>query len=239
LTDVGDSGLLLPIALVGVGTLWFFHSHRLAWLLLRSVLLAGVLITALKVLFLSCAAHWAPGLSSPSGHACLSAVVYGTLATLIASGRPVLARAAIYLFTAAFVGAIAVSRVVLGVHTWLEVLVGLSVGVVAQIWFAWSYVHMAPLRIDLKIFGAALIATLLVAFGIRLPAESLIRHLAKRLGEKCMAAAPSPVPRPGYAALSYLPIPARGAPPAPAGSAVQPLLSSASTSSASSRAVWS
>jgi membrane-associated phospholipid phosphatase len=212
-TDAGDSGVLLPIALVGVGTLWFFHSHRLAWLLMRSVLLAGVLITALKVLFLSCAAHWAAGLSSPSGHACLSAVVYGTLATLIAAGRPVAVRAAIYLGTALFVAAICVSRVTLGVHTWLEVGVGLGVGALAQVWFAWSYARMAPLRIDLKTFGAALMATLLVAFGIRLPAESLIRHLAKRLGEKCVAVAPA---TPG---------------------AVQPPLSSASTSSASNRAV--
>jgi membrane-associated phospholipid phosphatase len=193
-TDAGDSGVLLPIALVGVGTLWFFHSRRLAWLLLRSVLVAGLLITTLKILFLSCAAHWATGLSSPSGHACLSAVVYGTLATLIASGRPAFLRVAIFVATAAFVAAICISRVTLGVHTWLEVVVGLSVGLVAQLWFAWSYARMAPLRIDLRTFGVALLVTLLVAFGVRLPAESLIRHMAKRLGEKCMAAGPITAP---------------------------------------------
>jgi membrane-associated phospholipid phosphatase len=209
LTDVGDSGLLLPVALVGVGTLWFFHSRRLAWLLLRSVLLACVLIAALKILFLSCAAHWATGLSSPSGHACLSAVVYGTLATLIAGGRPALLRAAVYLLAAGFVAAIAVSRVLLGVHTWLEVLVGLAVGLLAQLWFAWSYARMEPMRLDLKTFGAALVATLLVAFGIRLPAESLIRHMAKRLGEKCMAAAVRPAPQLASVVLPRRPAPAR------------------------------
>jgi len=190
LTDAGDSGVLLPVALVGVATLWSFHSRRLAWLLLRSVLMAGLLIAALKILFLSCAAHWAAGLSSPSGHACLSAVVYGTLATLVASGRPPYVRAAIYLATAAFVAAICVSRVTLGVHTWLEVVVGAAVGMIAQLWFAWSYARLPPLRIDLKTFGAALLVTVLVAFGVRLPAESLIRHMAKRLGEKCMPAGP-------------------------------------------------
>jgi len=189
-TDAGDSGVLLPVALVGVVTLWFFHSRRLAWLLLRSVLVAGLLITVLKIVFLSCGAHWAAGLSSPSGHACLSAVVYGTLANLVASGRAAFVRWAIYLVTGAFVAAICVSRVTLGVHTWLEVAVGLSVGLIAQLWFARSYARMSPLRIDMKTFGAALLVTVLVAFGIRLPAETLIRHMAKRLGEKCMAAGP-------------------------------------------------
>jgi len=222
-TDAGDSGVLLPIALVGVVTLWFFHSRRLAWLLLRSVLVAGLLITVLKILFLSCAAHWAAGLSSPSGHACLSAVVYGTLATLVSAGRPMPARVVIYVATAAFVAAICVSRVTLGVHTWLEVVVGLSVGLVAQLWFAWSYARMAPLRIDLKIFGAALLVTVLVAFGVRLPAESLIRHMAKRLGEKCMAANTIAVPGAGAARR--------------AGPDAQPFLSTATMSSASARAV--
>jgi membrane-associated phospholipid phosphatase len=236
LTDAGDSGVLLPIALVGVVTLWFFHSRRLAWLLLRSVLLAGVLITILKVLFLSCGAHWAAGLTSPSGHACLSAVVYGTLATLFAGGRTLPVRIAVYACAAAFVAAIAASRVALGVHTWLEVLVGLSIGLLAQLWFAWSYARTDPLRIDLKTFGAALVATLLVAFGIRLPAESIIRHMAKRLGEKCMAAAPRVVPPGSFVAGDGSARDGVG-PVSAAGTSAQPLLSSACTSSASARAV--
>jgi len=230
LTDAGDSGVLLPIALVGVATLWFFQSRRVAWLLLRSVLVAGLFIAALKILFLSCAAHWATGLSSPSGHACLSAVVYGTMATLVASGRAPLVRALIYVLTALFVAAIGVSRVTLGVHTWIEVGVGLSVGLLAQSWFAWSYARTAPVRIDLKTFGAALAVTVLVAFGIRLPAESLIRHLARRLGEKCTAVAPVVPPALATGAWRSM---ASSAPEA------QPALSRASTSSASARALWS
>lgn len=218
-TDAGDSGVLLPMALVSVATLWFFHSRRLAWLLLRSVLAAAITITVLKVLFLSCGAHWAQGLTSPSGHACLSAVVYGTLATLFAAGRPAPLRAAIYGATVVFVGVIAVSRVALGVHTWLEIAVGLLVGGAAQAWFAWSYARMAPLHIDLKTFGVGLLVALLVAFGVRLPAEVFIRHVAKRLGDKCVAAA-TVRPPPLSAALR----------------AAQPWLSSARTSSARSRA---
>jgi len=196
ITDAGDSGFLLPMALVGVAMLWFFHSRKLAWLLLRSVLLAGLLITALKVLFLSCAAHWVPGLVSPSGHACLSAVVYGTLGTVLAAGRPPSVRALITVLVVVFVGIIAVSRVTLGVHTLLEVMVGLMVGALAHWWFARSYAKMKTLRVDAKTFGLALTVTLLVAFGVRLPAESFIRHLARRIAFSCdgVAAAPGANP---------------------------------------------
>jgi len=190
LTDAGDSGVLLPMALVSAAMLWIFQSRRAAWLLLRSVLLAGVLITALKVFFLSCGAHWQPGLISPSGHACLSAVVFGTLGTVAAAGRPVLERVAIAVLVVLFVGIIAISRVVVGVHTWTEVIVGLMVGVSAQLLFAWSYFRTEPPRFDMKTFGLVLTATLLLAFGIRLPAESFIRHMAKRVGGNCGLATP-------------------------------------------------
>jgi membrane-associated phospholipid phosphatase len=184
-TGIGDSGVLLPVALVSAGMLWLFQSRRAAWLLLRSVLLAGFVIAALKVFFLSCGAHWQPGLISPSGHACLSAAVFGTLGTVAAAGRPVLARVGIAAIVALFVGIIAISRVVVGVHTWTEVILGLAVGVAAQLWFAWSYSRMEPPSIDLKTFGLVLSATLLLAFGIRIPAESFIRHMAKRVGWSC------------------------------------------------------
>ncbi len=233
ITDAGDSGVLLPIALVGVATLWLFHSRRLALLLLRSVVLAGAFIVALKLLFLSCGSHWQPGLTSPSGHACLSAVVYGTLGTVVAAGRPPAVRAAVALVVIAWVAVIALSRVYLGVHTMIEVLVGLAVGGAAQLWFAWSYARMKPLRIDLKVFSVALTATVLVAFGVRLPVESVIRHLAKRLGDRCDLVAAVPTAGPA------LPEPWAVRFRADAAPARQPGCSSASTSSASSRAVCS
>ncbi|SPE36249.1 membrane hypothetical protein [Burkholderiales bacterium] len=188
-TSASDSGVLLPVALVSAGMLWLFQSRRAAWLLLRSVFLAVVLIAALKVFFLSCGAHWQASLISPSGHACLSAAVFGILGTVAAAGRPAPARIAIAALVALLVGIIAISRVVVGVHTWTEVIVGLAVGVSAQLWFAWSYARTQPPPVDLKTFGLVLSATLLLAFGIRLPAESFIRHMTKRVGWSCELAA--------------------------------------------------
>lgn len=193
ITDAGDSGFLLPLALAGVAMLWIHHSRRLAWLLLRSVLLASALIVALKVLFLSCGAHWVRGLVSPSGHACLSAVVYGTLATVAAAGRPRRIRLLIGALAASFILLIAVTRYTLGIHSLLEVAIGLAVGALAQWWFARAYAQLPPVRVDVRTFGAALGITLVVAFGVRLPAESIVRHLARRIAFNCAdAAVPAP-----------------------------------------------
>ncbi len=225
-TDAGDSGVLLPMSLVCAATLWLFHSQRLAWLLLRSVILAGVVIAVLKVFFLSCGAHWQPGLISPSGHACLSAVVYGTMGTVASAGRPALVRAAITALVALLIGAITISRVALGIHTWTEVIVGLSVGILAQLLFAWSFARMQPPRVDLKTFGVALMTTVMVAFGIRIPAESFIRHIARHVGENCEI----------VDADRYLRVVAVFRRDWSAGAPPQPVRSRAITSSASSRA---
>jgi len=185
LTGAGDSGVLLPIALISAALLWLWHSGRAAWLLLRSVLLAIVGVSFLKVYFLSCGAHWQADLISPSGHACLSTAVFGSLGIVAATGRGVYTRAGIGALAALLVGIIASSRVVIGVHTWTEVLVGLAVGGGALLSFAWSYARTAPPRIDLMTFGVALLATMMLTFGIRLPAESIIRHFARNIGDKC------------------------------------------------------
>ena len=175
----------MPVVLASAGLLWVSQSGRSAWLLLRSILLAAVLISLLKVLFLSCASHWQPDLVSPSGHACMSAAVFGCLGIVAAAGRPAAVRAGIAVLVALLVGVIAVSRVLIGVHSWTEVLVGLFVGVSALLLFAWSYARTAPPRIDLKTFGVTLITTLLLALGVRLPGESLLRHAARHIGENC------------------------------------------------------
>lgn len=194
-TDAGDSGFLLPMSLAAAGMLWLFHSRRAAWLLLRSVVAGCAAIGALKLLFLSCGAHWIPGLVSPSGHACLSAVVYGSLGSVLAAGRPPRMRVLIGILVALFVSVIAVTRHTIGVHTWAEVLVGLAVGSAAWAWFAVSYARSDPVRVEARTFGLVLVATVLVTFGVRLPMESLIRHMARRIAFQCVQAWPLPQAR--------------------------------------------
>jgi hypothetical protein len=241
ISDAGDAGMLLPVAAVSVAMLWILHARRAAWLLLGSVLLAALTIAALKVFFLSCGSRWQPGLISPSGHACVSAVVYGTLGTIMAAGRPAPVRAAIAVAVALLVGAIAVSRVMLGVHSTTEVLVGLLVGVAAHMYFSVGSRRMGLPPVDPKVFGVTVMATMLLAFGVHVPAESFIRHLARRIGADCMILAQAP----GPAAAGRAPAVRAGArtderaderADGRAGGADQPARSSAATSSASARA---
>jgi membrane-associated phospholipid phosphatase len=180
------------MSIAAAGMLWLLHSRRAAWLLLRSLVAGCVAIGALKLLFLSCGTHWVAGLVSPSGHACLSALAYGTLGSVWAAGRPRLARVLIGVLVALFVSVIAATRLSLGVHTWLEVLVGLAVGLAAWAWFALSYARSDPVRVDGRTFALVLAATVVVAFGVRLPMESVIRHMARRVAFQCAQAAQAP-----------------------------------------------
>ena len=185
ITDAGDSGLLLPMAMAGAALLWLFESRRLAWLLLRSVFATGLAILMLKLLFLSCGVHWVAELQSPSGHACLAAVVYGCLGSILCFGRAPHIRWSIGLVAAALILAIALSRISLGVHTGAEVIVGLAVGGAGWWWFARSAGALDPPRVHWPRFAAGLGITLALAFGIRLPAESLIRHFARHFMGGC------------------------------------------------------
>ena len=194
LTNAGDAGFLLPVTIVSSAMFWRFHSRQLAWILLRSVGLAAVLIVALKMIFLSCGTQWQTGIQSPSGHACMSAAVYGCLATVVAAARAPRARAAVGALIVVLVGAIAASRVLLGVHTLAEVLIGLAIGAGAQQLFAWSYARMEPLQVNARTFGVAFAVTVLLAFGLRIPAESALRHVARRVGASCAADGPHPLP---------------------------------------------
>ena len=227
LTDAGDSGLLLPLTLVSAAALWYLHSRRLAWLLLRSVLMAGVAIVVCKVVFLSCASHWQTAIHSPSGHACMSAVVYGSLGVVLCAGRTPLARVVITTAVIFVVGAIAISRVLLGVHTIAEVCIGLVIGILAQLLFAHSTARMEPVRFEARTFTLALAATWLITIGVRLPAESILRHLARRVVDICAA---ETVPRQGKAPDVWR---ARDLRP------YSPLRNTAATSWARSPADWS
>lgn len=186
-TDAGDSGLLIPVIGVLAILMGIYHSPRLAFLLVRTMVLAGALIALAKLVFLSCGARWNLDLISPSGHTCLSVVTYGMIATLLGSGRSAPVRVLLACLAGVVIGAIAVTRLILQVHTVAEVLVGLGVGLLAYLSFLLPFARMEPLRIDLRVFGVALAATFLLALGIRLPAESMLRHFARHAAFSCAA----------------------------------------------------
>lgn len=80
--------------------------------------------------------------SLPSGHATMSIVVVGTIVVLAWAGRSALARAAMVVAAAAWVGAVGATRVYLGVHWISDVLAGWAVGaawlaVCVTVWARW------------------------------------------------------------------------------------------------------
>ncbi len=137
LTRLGEAQILLPTALVLA--VWFAgpgHSMRLAAAWWSGILVATAVTTASKVAFIGYGWGWpALNFTGVSGHATFAAAIY-PLAGIAAVGALAGARAvpwqraglALGITLALLVG---VSRVVIGVHSWSEVLTGLAVGAAA------------------------------------------------------------------------------------------------------------
>lgn len=178
ITDFGDTGVVLPLAILVTCLIWYAESVRAAWLFSRTVLGCFIVMTVLKVLFLSCGhyLHW--GIASPSGHASMSAVFYGSLAAVLWVQVAPRWRALVPLAAITLIVAVAVSRVLLHDHTPQEVLLGLSVGSASALLFAWSYRRLQHPHLQAgKLGGGALLmlAAFTVFYGTILPSEQILR----------------------------------------------------------------
>ena len=180
-TDLGDLGVVLPTAAVLIIVLWRAESGRTAAMfgLVLGVCLATML--ALKLAFAVCGEHWQLGVRSPSGHAGMSSLVYGSFAAVCATHagprRGSLAVAAM----AALILAIAVTRVVGGYHTALEVAIGLAVGTSALAAFAVWYGRQPHPPLNLRGLAALVAVGLVVAYGSHVPGERMVSSLAGAL----------------------------------------------------------
>jgi membrane-associated phospholipid phosphatase len=181
LTNFGDTAVLLPLSLVFF--LWLLATHRTAtaviWLLI--VFACNFVIGALKLYFLSCPAGGI--LHSPSGHTGFAILVYGSITLVLAAAvRRRWLRGLIIALGTALVVAIAVSRLVLGNHSPLEILIGAGVGGLSLAGFATLYRRGAN-RPGLALLLAVTAVIVAVNFhGEQLRAENFLRHLATQLG---------------------------------------------------------
>lgn len=135
LSGIGSTVTLTLVTLITVGYLSLATTHRVAVLVAMSVASGAVLMSLLKIAFgrlrpdLAQAAIVVPGLSFPSGHTSMSAIVFLTLGTLIASTRTRLRERSYILAAAASLTLlVGVSRVMLGVHWATDVLGGWAFG---------------------------------------------------------------------------------------------------------------
>jgi membrane-associated phospholipid phosphatase len=140
LTNFGDPIVVLPVAAVTFLWLAGLVGRRVAMTWLWAVLVAGGATALLKIWLSACAAP-AGELESPSGHTSMSTLVYGGLALMVtveAESWPGLVTGAA---GAALVMSIALSRVTLGAHSVIEVVVGLIIGGAALALFARAYLR--------------------------------------------------------------------------------------------------
>jgi len=177
ITDFGNSAVTLPLAFFAAAYVAFgLRRPRVGGaLLLATVGGAGFTLLVLKLLFRLCSCG--EGLVvSPSGHAAMSAAVYGCLALLVS--REVPYRASFLVVTAVFVAAIAFSRLEVNAHSWAEVAVGLAVGTTCAVGFGAVLGREPPVPLRWKRFLAALALVILATYGLDPPIEQTIQMVA-------------------------------------------------------------
>jgi membrane-associated phospholipid phosphatase len=108
----------------------------------------------------------------------MSTAVYGALGIIAARQAPRWQQPAIVLASWLFIGAIALSRVVLGAHSYAEVGLGLLVGAAALCLFAMRYFRLRKVPLNLALLFALAAAIVLILHGAHLPLEKLIHKFA-------------------------------------------------------------
>jgi membrane-associated phospholipid phosphatase len=171
-TDFADQAVLLPLAFVVAGCLgisgWWRGAG--AWLLGVGSTLTVMLI--LKVAFIACSPDKL--LRSPSGHTAAAAVICGSLVVVLGGNRRLALPVA--LIAAMLIGG---SRLELGVHSWLEVLIGAAAGLGGAALTARFAGPMPQFQRNRTVIAAVLVVALL--HGMHMPAEAHIRGLAGRI----------------------------------------------------------
>lgn len=130
LTRLGEAQLLLPALLLAV--LWLSRrpgGGRLAGVWLAATAAAALLTTATKVAFIGYGIGYAPlDFTGISGHAMFAAAVLPPLVLLAGGAGGVGQRRRLLIAGYGLAGAVAVSRVMVGAHSWSEVVAGAALG---------------------------------------------------------------------------------------------------------------
>jgi undecaprenyl-diphosphatase len=151
--DLSGLGSTIVLTLVTVGTVFYlalFSSQRLAALVAVSVSSGTLLVGWFKAGFgrirpdLSYAEISVPGLSFPSGHATMSAIVFLTIGALIsATRRRASERVYILLAAGLMTFLVGLSRVALGVHWVTDVMGGWAFGSAWAVFWLWLVSRMS------------------------------------------------------------------------------------------------
>jgi membrane-associated phospholipid phosphatase len=187
LSGLGDIAVVAPASAALVVGLLLLGARRDAISFAVAMLACVVLALLAKLAFAACGFAPRFDIESPSGHSALGAAFYGSLAALLAAGRPIGARLGLYAAAACAAVAVAYGRVGLHVHSVAEVVCGLLIGAAAAALFV--TLRGPPRRLSLTpqmLVRASPIAVLLALdlalFTDRWTAEPLIDRFAWAIG---------------------------------------------------------
>jgi len=186
LTDFADQAVILPLVLMIAAALALQGWRRgaIVWLAVTGVTFGTLL--ALKLVFVACWPFFGPmDIRSPSGHVAAATVVAGGLAALLTRSKAMILPAAAI---AAIV--IGVSRLLLGMHSLPEVVLGASVGLAGAATLLYLAGHPPALRATPLVTVIVLVVVLF--HGMHLPAEAAIRHTAFRAARFFSVCQPQP-----------------------------------------------
>jgi hypothetical protein len=181
-TDLGDPTLLLLGGLAMFFYLWIDDGRRAvagAWA--TSLGLCIALTIASKLLFYlhGWSQHGPLRLYSPSGHVAIATAFYGNCAMLLATGHGKTFSLAVFGGTAVLIAFLAVSRMLLGLHSAPEIAVALAIGLAS----------LSPFHLSLAtrpiVLRAGQPIALLVLIGVvrvsNVDGEALVAHLARNI----------------------------------------------------------
>jgi undecaprenyl-diphosphatase len=151
LSGLGSTTVLTLFTLITAGFLYIVAARHIAMMVIGAVITGTVMVNLLKALFgrirpdAAFAEMLAPGLSFPSGHAGISAIVFLTLGALLAGTRVRLVERTFILAMAALMTLlVGISRVALGVHWATDVLAGWAIGA------AWAMLWLLLVRAQVR-----------------------------------------------------------------------------------------
>jgi len=179
LTDFGDAAVVLPLSAVMLVWLLWLHARRAAisWVVAVSLCIVGTAL--LKILLYVCSP--VPGLVSPSGHTGLSTLIYGALTLVIAAESQGWQRATVLAAGAGLIVGIAGSRLVLDVHSALEVGVGVLIGSMTLALFASRNLRLLSEEKSLRPLILPAIAVITLFHGHELRVEGLLHAISRYL----------------------------------------------------------
>jgi membrane-associated phospholipid phosphatase len=199
LTDFADQAVMLPVVLAIAIVLAMQGWRRGALVWLGVVFVTFGVMLFLKLVFLACTPLFGPiDVHSPSGHVAAATVVAGGLTALLTRHRASILPVA--LLAAVVIG---VSRLVLGMHSLPEVVLGAVVGLAG----AAALLALAgppPTLRPGRVFAVVVIVAALF-HGMHLPAEAAIRHTAFSAARMLSVCQPAMAEAPGVVAPREVP----------------------------------